>query len=167
MRYTCPTCGEEHDDWPSLAFSSPCPYNELSDEEKNTTAELSNDFCVVRYEDQTDRFIRAVLFQKVNDHCEDLHYGVWVSLSEKSFDDYKAHFQDDEHEAVYFGYLCNRIAGYDRTLSVKANVVLSKGGNRPEVIPHDDQLDNAFVADYYNGITRAEAESRIKAALGT
>jgi hypothetical protein len=166
MRYTCSTCGKEHENWPALGFDAPYHYHCLSDDEKKAIAELSSDFCTISYADQTSRFIRAVLFQKVNDHCEDLHYGVWVSLSEKSFRDYKDHFQDDNHKAMYFGYLSSWIPNYEDTTSIKANVELSLGGNRPEVIPHNDQIGHPFVHDYYNGISRDEAERRINIALG-
>ncbi|NTS44016.1 DUF2199 domain-containing protein [Flavisolibacter sp. BT320] len=167
MKYTCETCGKEHESWPAIGFDAPYHYYCLNDEEKDAIAELSSDFCTIRYEDQTDHFIRAVLFQKVNGHCEHLHYGVWVSLSEKSFQDYKDNFQNDSHEATYFGYLGSWLPGYNDTTSIKTNVELLPGGNRPEVIPHNDQEEHPFVADYYNGVPLKEAEKRIKLALGT
>jgi hypothetical protein len=35
-----------------------------------------------------------------------------------------------------------------------------KGNGRPEVFPHED-FDHPFVKDYYNGISKKEAENRI------
>ena len=160
MTYTCETCGKEHKNWPAIGFDAPHHFYGLTDKEKSTIAELSNDFCTIKYEDQTDQFIRAVLFQKINDHCEDLHYGVWVSLSQKSFQDYKNNFHNNNYEALYFGYLSNWIPGYGDTTSIKTDVHLTPGSNRPVVIPHNDQ-EHPFVADYYNGITLEEAEKRI------
>lgn len=136
----------------------------MSDEDQEKVIEQSSDFCVIEHEDQTDRYIRAVLFQKVINHCDDLHYGVWVSLSEKSFKDYKENFDNEDHEAVYFGYLCNSLSGYESTLSVHTDVVASKGNSRPEVIPHE--AEHPFVKDYYQGISIEEAERRIQLALG-
>ena len=124
------------------------------------------DFCVIEYEDQTDRFIRAVLFQEVIDGCQDLHYGIWVSLSEKSYYDYNENFLSDDQEGTYFGYLCSQIPGYDFSSSIRTNVVLAKNRQRPEVIPYKDQMDNnEFVRDYWNGITQKEAEKRIAEAI--
>ena len=40
-----------------------------------------------------------------------------------------------------------------------------RGKIRPEVIPHDDQLDNDFVKDYYEGIDKETADGRIKEML--
>jgi hypothetical protein len=162
--YTCSKCGQEHEGRPSIAFDSPDYYDALNDEDKKTIATLSDDFCIIRHEDQTDRFIRAVLHQKINDECQTLDYGVWVSLSEKSFKDYTDNFENENHQATYFGFLCNNLTGYQNTLSLKTNVVL-RGKIRPEVIPHDDQLDNDFVRDYYEGIDKDTADARINQVM--
>jgi hypothetical protein len=165
MKYICKNCGEEHEGWPALAFNSPDHYHNLSEDEKKNIAKISDDFCIIKNEDQTDRFIRAVLFQKVNDHCQNLEYGVWVSLSEKSYKDYLDNFKSDDHEGGYFGYLSNQIPGYENTLLIKTNVIVSKGNNRPEIIPQDDQIENEFVKDYYKGISKEEAEDRVNRVL--
>ena len=163
MTYTCPTCKQEHEDLPAIAFNTPSFYNDLTEQEKNKIAEINSDFSTIQRADRTDRFIKAVLFQKVNGHCEPLQYGVWVSLSEKSFNDYKANFYSNDYEAIYFGYLSNWLPGSDNTLSLHTNVQLSKGGNRPEVIPH--KYEHPFVQDYYNGISQEEAEKRVTEAF--
>lgn len=60
--YTCTSCGEKHEDMPAIGFTAPYPYNQLSEEERIAyQAECDSDFCIIRYPDQTDRFIRAVL----------------------------------------------------------------------------------------------------------
>ena len=165
MKYTCLKCGQEHEGRPSIAFDSPHQYDTLSDEDKKSIATLSGDLCIIRHDEQTDRFIRAVLHQKINDVCQTLDYGVWVSLSETSFHDYIDNYDKDDYEATYFGFLCNNLPGYEDTLSIKSNVVL-RGKIRPEVIPHDDQLDNDFVKDYYDGIDKNTADRRIYNILG-
>jgi hypothetical protein len=40
------------------------------------------------------------------------------------------------------------------------DVVTRNGGLRPELFPHDS-FDHPFVIDYYNGISKLEAERRI------
>lgn len=85
-------------------------------------------------------------------------------MSEKSFKDYVDNYDKDDYEATYFGFLCNNLTGYEDTLSIKSNVVL-RGKIRPEVIPHDDQLDNDFVKDYYDGIDKETADGRINEML--
>jgi len=162
MAYNCGTCGKMHEDWPALCFKAPDNYVQLSKEDKEKyVTTINDDLCVIKYKDQTDRFIRCVLFQQIKDHEHDLEYGVWVSLSEKSFNDYTANYYEEEHEAVYFAYLCNQFPEYGPMTGIKANVMVPKGSSRPEVIPHDNQIDSEFVRDYYEGITIEEAERRI------
>lgn len=119
---------------------------------------------MINYPDQTDRFIRCTLTQKVIDSCQDLDYGLWVSLSEKSFDDYAENFDSEEHEVAYFGWLSNMIPGYEFTESIPTSVYTRAGNQRPEIIPHKD-FDHPFVRDYYGGITKEEAERRIDAMM--
>lgn len=164
MKYKCTNCGQEHDEWPALTFYTPTPYHDLTEKEKTTLGEISSDFCVITNPEQTDRFIRCTLTQKVIDHCENLEYGIWVSLSEKSYQDYADNFNNDNHETQYFGWLCSRIPEYQDTMNIPTTVKTKTGNNRPEVIPHDD-FDHPFVRDYYNGITKEEAEKRIKSML--
>lgn len=160
-RFKCSECGEIHEEWPALTFNSPTNYLDLTDWEKENIAKINLDFCTINHEEQTDRFIRVTLFQKVIDFPHTLHYGIWVSLSEKSFDDYSANFKNENHETQYFGWLCNNIPEYEQTLAIPTTVFTKKGNNRPEIVPHQD-FDHPFVLDYYNGITKNEAEKRIK-----
>jgi len=163
-KYICHNCGKEHEEWPALAYASPTPYHDLTDEEKQNIAELTNDFCIIHHPDQTDRFIRCTLTQKVIDHCENLEYGLWVSLSEKSFQDYSDNFNNDNHITQYFGWLSNVLPDYNFENSIPTTVFTRAGNDRPEIVPHHD-FDHPFVKDYYNGITRHEAERRINEML--
>lgn len=166
MIFTCSVCGQVHEGFPALGFDAPYFYHNLSETEKKEIAELSDDFCVIYYPDQTDRFIRVVLNQKIINLPETLQYGVWVSLSEKSFNDYIEHYNSTDHLTTYFGYLCNQLPDYENTLSIRTNVQTLADNNRPEIFPHDDQMDNPFVRDYLEGISCEEAERRIHAAYG-
>ena len=165
MKYKCLKCGEYHHDWPAFGYTEPYYYSILSDEDKNNLAEINDDFCIIKHEEQTDYFIRVILKLKVINSCEDLEYGVWVSLSEKNFSDYKNNYQSENHIASYFGYLCNDIIGYESTLSLSADVETKTGNDRPEIFLHDDQMNNSLVKDCYDGITIKEAEKRLKLLL--
>jgi hypothetical protein len=160
MSFKCEICGEMHDSWPAIAFNAPFNYSELTEHEKNTIAQLDTDFCIIEYEDQTDRFVRCTLTQSVNDYPDNLDYGIWVSLSQKSFDDYRKNFDSENHETCYFGYLTNNIQGYPTTMSIHMNVYTQKGDKRPIAVPQDTFV-HPFISDYYNGITKSEAEKRI------
>jgi hypothetical protein len=64
------------------------------------------------------------------------------------------------NETKYFGWLCNRIPEYRFDESIPVTVFTRLHGQRPEIIPHQG-IDHPFVRDYYEGITKAEAEKRI------
>jgi len=162
--FVCSCCGNEQHNWPALSYKTPVYYSTLSEDDKNTITEISSDLCVIKYSDETNFFIRCVLFQSIVDCEDELNYGLWVSLSEKSFQDYKDNFHDQDREGTYFGWISNNLEGYNSTLSIPANVVLGKDGNRPEVVPHSS-FDHPFVTDYYNGISLEEAHKRIETVL--
>lgn len=158
MSYTCTKCGQQHDEWPALTFDSPTSYNVLSDSKRKELEELSSDFCSVRHPEQTDRFIRGTLTLKVVDHCEDLEYGVWVSLSEKSFQDCFDNFGNSNHEAKYFGWFSNDIPEYEILESIPTTVFTRLNGLRPEIVPHEN-FEHPLVRDYYQGLQRKKRKS--------
>ena len=165
MKYKCEICGNEHENYPALAYNSPDIYYWLTDEEKiEFNAILDSDFCTIEYSDQTDRFIRGVLIQEVNNHCDNLEYGFWVTLSEQSFKDYKENYNNENHETQYFGWFASSIPQYNFEESIPTTVVTQKGNQRPQIFPHRD-FDHPFVKDYYNGISKEEAEKRINEML--
>jgi len=165
MPFVCSVCGKTHDEYPALAFDAPHYYHILSNDDKAAIATLTEDYCVIEHSDQTDRFIRAVLIMPIVGSEETLHYGIWVSLSEKSFNKYLDDFKEDNEGEGFFGFLCNQIPGYDNTLSLKTDVICGAKGNRPRVYPHQDQLDNPFVYDFYHGVAVEEAERRVHALM--
>ncbi|KFE97330.1 hypothetical protein IX39_20230 [Chryseobacterium formosense] len=162
MKYICSCCGEEKEEWPAIAYDSPSLYMDLSDEEKKNS-ELTSDFCIIRCDTETFYFIRAVLIQNVIDGCQNLEYGVWVSLGEKSFNEYVDNYDNKEFTAVYFGWLANYLPDYDYD-SVPTNVEVDNSLGRPLVLPHSSH-DDRFVRDCYDGISEEEAERRINLIL--
>ena len=163
--YTCSKCGKVHEEWPALAFDSPTSYNVLPESVKQEIGELTGDFCTVQHSEQTDRFIRGTLTIKVNDHCENLEYGVWVSLSPESYQDYSEHFRKPHHQARYFGWLSNDIPEYEMPEGgIPTTVFTRQNGLRPQIVPHE-RFGHQLVCDYYEGISRAEAEKRISEML--
>ena len=125
---------------------------------------MDSDFCKIEYPNQTDRFIRVVLKQKIINSQITLEYGLWVSLSESSYNDYFLNYNNENHQTQYFGWLNNNIPDYNFQESIPTTVVTKLGNERPEIFPHSD-FEHPFVSDYYNGITKDEAEKRIHEML--
>jgi hypothetical protein len=53
---------------------------------------------------------------------------------------------------------------YEFKVSIPMTVFTRVGNQRPEIVPHRD-FDHPFVKDYCNGITKEEAERRIREML--
>ncbi|WHF51203.1 DUF2199 domain-containing protein [Chryseobacterium gotjawalense] len=160
-KYKCSVCGEIHHDYPALNFAYPNSYYWLTEEQKNSfPVHIDSDFCTIEYPDRTDRFIRVVLKQKIAKSGLYLEYGLWVSVSEESYEDYVANFNNENHETIYFGWLSNALPDYKFEKSIPMDVKTKSGNQRPEIYPHLD-FDHPFVHDFYHGITKEEAEKRI------
>lgn len=163
MKYICQCCGEEKEDWPAIAFSAPSPYFHLTEEELEHS-ELTSDTCIINYPDHTNYFIRVVLVQEVDDSCPDLEYGVWVSLSEKSFNNYIENYDDKNFEGGCFGWLSNYIPDYEFDEAIPTDVFIDNKIGRPFIYPHES-CEHPFVKDFYSGISKEEAEKRIDVVL--
>jgi hypothetical protein len=141
IRYQCATCGEMHEGIPDIGFDAPLYYHQIPEDERDSTAKLSDDFCSINDE---DFFVRTCLRIPIRGHEEDFMWGVWVSLSRENFDRYRKIFNDEppEGEGPYFGWFSNRIEGYPETLNLKTRVHLQRGGARPllELEPIDHPL---------------------------
>ncbi|MES2238919.1 MAG: DUF2199 domain-containing protein [Bacteroidota bacterium] len=163
-QFKCSTCGKIHEELPSIGFKTPFYYDILSEDDKNTIAEISDDFCVINHPEQTDRFIRTVLNLKTDNPSEDLVYEIWVSVSENNFNEYKSNFKNQTDKKIYFGTICNEIADYEEsTVGLHVNVSTRIDELRPELIPH--KSEHRLVSEWENGITFHEANSRIEKIL--
>ena len=88
---------------------------------------------------------------------------MWVSVSEKSFNDYQSHFHDNPENVVYFGMICNWLPPYETdTFGLHCNVVTQPDGQRPLLQLHQGG-EHPLVRDFYHGIEYAEAQARIGA----
>jgi|TARA_B110000902_G_scaffold86485_1_gene102629 hypothetical protein len=164
--FKCSTCGNVHDELPALGFLSPYYYDTLDEKDKKEIAELSSDFCVINHENQTDRFIRTTLTIPINDICEDLDYGIWVSLSEKNYNEYKSEFKNNVEGETYFGMFCNDLPDYEEsTLGLHVNVNTRPEGIRPEISIH--KIEHKLISDLENGISFKEANKRIESMYKT
>lgn len=164
-KFVCEECGKIHSGWPALAFSSPVYYYQLSDKDKTEIAKIGSDFCVIEHENQTDRFIRCTLIQKVVNSNENLDYGIWVSVSNNSYEDYYNNFDNPNHINQYFGWISNLIPEYEDTTKIPVTIITQKGNDRPLVFPNED-FQHKFVDDFVKGIRSHEAQRRVDNMMG-
>jgi hypothetical protein len=164
--FKCTCCGEVHEGSPSIAFKAPDHYACLSEEQKASMGKLSSDFCVITHSEGTDHFIRAVLEVPIHGAEEPFLWGVWVSLSEKSFKRYWDTYEDPQEGEGFFGWLCNEIPVYPYSASRPADVVVQGGKQRPKVFLHRGQPeDDLLVIDQVNGISMERAQQLAEKAL--
>ena len=161
--YTCACCGERHEGSPSFGYPAPVHYNDLTEAEK-ARATLTADTCEIERDDGTvDRFVRAVLEIPIHGVEEDFLWGVWVSLSEASFARYIETWAEPDESDAYFGWFCNQLPGYPKTLSLKTKVHPGGGGQRPwlELEPTDHPLS----VHAREGLAIAQAQAIAEAAM--
>lgn len=169
--FDCPCCrktfrgtdGTSEHPWPALGFRRPDPYLELTLPELHH-ADATDDLCWIARPDRTDFFVRAVMTIPIRDDpARQLDYGPWVSIGESDFLAALEHVEDPGHRAVCAGRLATALPDYDEVTAVPV-LVRARGLARPEIVP-DPDFDHPLVRDVQEGITRAEAELRIRAFL--
>lgn len=161
-RFRCQVCDEWHEGLPDIGFDAPLHYHQLSDEEQDTIATKSSDLCSIN--DQ-DYFVRGVIEIPIRGRDDLFGIGAWVSLKEENFRRYVALYDADDPagEGPYFGWLCNRIAGYPDTLALKTHLHLRPAPARPSI--EIEPTDHPLALQQRDGISRAEIQALIERAL--
>ena len=151
MGWRCARCGQAHEgpplDW---AFDAPIYW----DGPRWPDDFLTDDLCVWRDDDGNPSFfIRGVLPIPIVGSDDEFMYGVWCSLSEKSFDRIVELYDDPRRvdEPPYFGWLSNSLPGYPPTLNLAANVVTNELELRPVITLHGG--DHPLIREQREGIT--------------
>ena len=157
--FTCTCCGKVHEGSPSFAYDAPWQYSTLSDEQKKTIGKLSSDICTINHEEGTDHFVRTILEVPIHGVTEPFTWGVWVSLSEKSFTRYVETYDDPVEGEGFFGWLCNQLPYYPETNALAADVIVQVGGIRPTLrLHHGSEENHQLITDQRDGITVARAQ---------
>jgi hypothetical protein len=163
LAWTCSRCGEEHEGLP-LDLSLDAPWH--WDGPHSDADRLTEDLC--RWTDADGDpafFIRGVLHIPLTDADDTFGYGVWSSLSERSFDRIVDLWSDRDrvHEDPYFGWLSNRLPGYPDTLNLPLDVVTAELDLRPAFVLHDGE--HPLIAEQRHGITLERARELVELQL--
>ncbi|GFO57575.1 hypothetical protein GMSM_45820 [Geomonas sp. Red276] len=158
MRFTCTTCGREHDGIPSYGSDRPTPYWDVPDDKLDKDVFLTQDSCVI-----ADRFffVRGCIELPVVGTGEFFEWGVWVSLKEENFFIWQDCYESVQRSNIgpFFGWLCSRLPGYPETLYMKTMVHLRDNGIRPLIVP--DKTDHPLSIEQRNGITMERVQEII------
>lgn len=161
--FRCSCCGEVHEGSPSFGYRAPRSYDDLSDADKERIATIDSDLCRIEYPDQTDYFARVTLEIPIHGIDEPFMWGVWVSLSAKSFERYTSTWGDHDESDSYFGWLCNRLPWYPDTINLKTNVRPRRDGLRPYI--ELQECDHPLAVHWQAGISISQAQEIAEAAL--
>lgn len=169
--FDCDTCAVTHRGtdgtrdrpWPVLAFDLPDPVLDLAPHELRE-AEISDDLCWIDRPVGTEYFARVTLTMPIRDDPERrMEYSPWVALAEQDVLDILAHLGDDAYRTVYPGRLATAMPDYEPAGPVPV-LLHSRGHLRPVIAP-EPSCEHPLVRDLVEGITREEAELRIRAFL--
>jgi hypothetical protein len=158
MRFTCATCGGEHDiEDMSFGFDAPVQWDLLSDEERSRS-KLGGEQCEIESDEGLSFYIRACLEIPIRGLERTFTWGVWCSLSEKSYLEISEHWDNPARTSLgpYFGWLCTKIPKYPDTVFLKTMVHQREVGVRPAV--ELDATDHPLAVDQRDGIE----EDRLK-----
>jgi len=155
IRFTCQSCGQVHEGMPSFGWDYPIQYLEIPQEEREERASLGSDDCVI---DEKWFFVRGCIEIPVHGEREAFSWGVWVSLSNESFEQFLEYFGEKKrsHIGPFFGWLSSHIWIYPETLNLKSKVHLRDDGIRPYI--ELEPTDHRLAVEQRSGITIERVE---------
>jgi len=153
--FKCSACGKIHEGAPSFAFQAPDPYLEQP-KERQEAGKLETDTCWYEDDDGIQYFIRVCLEIPIQGVSEPFLWGVWVSLSQKSFERYLETYDSPDTHDRYFGWFCNRLPYYADTYALKTLVHPRRGNTRPYIELED--TDHPLSIDFRQSISIQRAQ---------
>ncbi len=145
-----------------MGHDSPDPWLGLSDDERESRAEISSDTCII---DSRHFFVLGCIEIPLVGHAEVFRWLAWVSVSEKSFRRIVDLWETDirDNEPPFFGWLSNNLKIYPNTFALKANLYLRNHGTRPFI--HLEPTDHPLAVEQREGISLQRVQE-IVAACG-
>ena len=141
LTFECRRCGDTHVGLPAWHFDAPAQAAAVPMEERARRVDLTEDGCVI---DGEQFFVKGLLEIPVHGVREPFVWGVWLSLSESSFERYVALFHDGRRSAGtgFFGWLCNSVPHHPETQLLKTMLHVRAHPLRPwvELEPTDHPL---------------------------
>lgn len=126
---------------PKFGADAPASYDAVAAEERERRCDLGGDDCII---DEEWFFVRGCIDIPVHGEDDSFTWGVWVSLSQASYMQWRACFKTAKrsHFGPFFGWLNTWLKPYPDTIGLKTSVRLRDNGIRPsiELEPTDHPL---------------------------
>ena len=151
--FVCSSCGEFHEGIPlDYGHQFPDYYFEVPPAERDERIQVDDDLCIV---DDEFFFIRGCIEIPIIEEDNYFVWGVWCSLSRKSFERVMELWDAEnvENEPPFFGWLNSFLPKdiYPNTLNLKTNVYLKNNNQRPFI--HVEPTEHPLAVEQVNGIT--------------
>lgn len=124
---------------------------------------LGSDLCWYDDEDGRHYFIRVCLEVPIRGVAEPFTWGVWVSVSEESYNRYVETYDNPNANDCYFGWFCNYLPYYKHTYALKTQVHPRAEGIRPYI--ELEETDHPLAIDFHQGISIERAQEIAEAAM--
>jgi len=154
FRFQCAQCDEWHESEPSIGFALPDYLLGIPESERDARAWWTEDLCVI---DEQYFFVRACMEVPIVGASEPFLWGIWASLSERSFTDYSAKLESGAVGGPYFSWLANVLPGYPSPVGLKARMFPQLGNNRPLVSL--EESDHPLSIDFHKGMPDERAKA--------
>ena len=117
---------------PTFGADLPLSYYAIPENERELRCDYGKDDCVI---EKDAFFVRGCIEIPVHGETEPFIWGVWVSLSESSFQQWLEYFDKTErsHIGPFFGWLDAWLKPYPDTMNLKTRVHLRNDGIRPYI----------------------------------
>jgi hypothetical protein len=165
MQFVCTSCGERHDlSDLSLGADWPVQWELLSPQDRERSL-LGEEQCIIESGEGLHHFVRTCLEIPVRGTGAVFTWGVWVSLSERSFEEMSEHWEDPERTTLgpYFGWLCTTIPEYPDTVFLTTRVHQRAVGLRPTV--ELEPTEHPLAVHQREGIEPAELQEIVRKVL--
>ena len=133
FQFTCSSCGQIHRGMPTFGFSFPIQYLDIPNTEREQRVSLNPNECVI---DDQWFFVRGSIEIPVHESPEPLIWGVWVSLSERSFKTFRDFFQQPKkpYPGPFLGWLASDMRPYEETcVNLKTRTHVRDSQMRPSI----------------------------------
>lgn len=141
----------------SMGFEPPLAWAKL-DEATRAASWADSDFCEINdVSGETSRFIHCVLPLPVGEGDDEFTFTVWASVSERSWDVYRAGYGHGEYaEEGCFAFLVSQVPGFEASDHLPADLWFQPSGMRPVMILH--RSAHPLVTAQADGINFAQIE---------
>lgn len=135
---------------PTFGANAPLYFYGIPDEERGKRCVLDSDTCIVN---QAHFFVRGCLEIPVHGEADAFSWGVWVSLSQAHFAEFKACYDTPKrsHIGPFFGWLSAELPLYPSTENLKTRAHLRDDGIRPYI--ELEPTDHPLAVEQRNGIS--------------